>query len=593
VLVYGDPSFQESLSLLCERVCFSLERCANVSPGVDRLRATLIEAGQFEQAVSDNYEPESEIRVQAENITLAIAGAFIRAWWQIGDPHQKVLDALSACAKLKNVPAQSVTVKVPEGFAFYTLFPEQYSNAALEWASKHTGNTDVLVVGLRSIGTTLSAVVAATLQERGYKVRRMTVRPRGHPFGREILVKLNGNNVGAALIVDEGPGLSGSSIAAAAEALERAGISAEKIAFFPGHSGLPGAAASAEVLARWRRTPRFVGDVRDLEWNNRSLTEALAERTESILGWGVTEIQDLSAGNWRRYCYEVPEQWPAVCAPFECTKYRCVLENGFSVLWKFQGWSGVPEYGRCGADLALSRLERRAALGWTPKPLGQHLGFVAQRWCEDPPILSDPDDPRRPDELAQIGAYIHEAAGLIMSPLETDLAFARVREMLEVNTREALGDDFASRAVLLGSTVRGFSAQRVSAAGDGRMGPWEWRRNYTGAMIKLDAAGHDTNHTIVGRQPVWWDLAGVVVEWDLKPEELFLVQATAMLESVAPELLAFYVAAYAAFRTGQCRFCIGVTGDPRERERLERAADSYQLRLQHTLGDGILARLEG
>src|SRR5207248_10773774 len=55
-----------------------------------------------------------------------------------------------------------VTVNAPEGYAFYALYPEQYCVAAERWLADHpdarSGRT--LVVGARSIGTSLSAVVA-------------------------------------------------------------------------------------------------------------------------------------------------------------------------------------------------------------------------------------------------------------------------------------------------------------------------------------------------------------------------------------------------------------------------------------------------
>jgi len=62
---------------------------------------------------------------------------------------------------LRSTPDFTVRVKVPEGFAFYTLYPEQYCAAASRWCDEHaTSARRVLVVGVRSIGTSLSALVA-------------------------------------------------------------------------------------------------------------------------------------------------------------------------------------------------------------------------------------------------------------------------------------------------------------------------------------------------------------------------------------------------------------------------------------------------
>ena len=77
----------------------------------------------------------------------------------------------------------------------------------------------LLVVGIRSIGTTLSAVAAAAARARGIAAERITVRPQGHPYNRtaeftaeQMAAVSRAVSSGASfVVVDEGPGLSGSS----------------------------------------------------------------------------------------------------------------------------------------------------------------------------------------------------------------------------------------------------------------------------------------------------------------------------------------------------------------------------------------------
>ena len=69
----------------------------------------------------------------------------------------------------------------PEGYAFYCLYPEMYRDAALRFF-REQGASSSVVIGIRSIGASLSTVVADTVQA----VWRFTVRPRGHPFDREL-----------------------------------------------------------------------------------------------------------------------------------------------------------------------------------------------------------------------------------------------------------------------------------------------------------------------------------------------------------------------------------------------------------------------
>src|SRR5581483_1173657 len=92
----------------------------------------------------------------------------------------------------------------------------------------------------RSIGTSLSALVAATLKAAGWQTERFTVRPAGPPFARTVaLPSAPVPNARHALIVDEGPGMSGSSLAAVAQALVESGFKPERISFLPGHDREP------------------------------------------------------------------------------------------------------------------------------------------------------------------------------------------------------------------------------------------------------------------------------------------------------------------------------------------------------------------
>src|SRR5205814_7722381 len=93
------------------------------------------------------------------------------------------------------------------------------------------------IVGIRSIGTTLTAVVRAAACARGVDADRITVRPQGDPYNRELAfstpelrwVRDRAGRGAVFLVVDEGPGRSGSSFLTTAEALERVGVSADCI----------------------------------------------------------------------------------------------------------------------------------------------------------------------------------------------------------------------------------------------------------------------------------------------------------------------------------------------------------------------------
>jgi hypothetical protein len=99
-------------------------------------------------------------------------------------------------------------------------------------------------------------------------------------------------------------------------------------------------------------------------------------------------------------------------------------------------------------------------------------------------------------------------------------------------------------------------------------------------LWKLDGAGHTWDHTVVGAQPLAWDVAGALVEWGpAAPAARSLLAAyrAAGGDPLPAATLAFYRLAYAAFRAGQCDLCAQMSGhDAAEQARLRQARDRYR-----------------
>lgn len=590
MIVYGDPCYQRTARELLAGLQERLARAAGAGSTLplDWLRLLLIEAGQLEQAVEDAAGVEPDWRSLTRDITAAAAAAFVAKWSAGSD--RAVSASVNRLAQLvqQDCPPRdlSVTVKVPEGFAFYSLYPEQYCAASEGWSADHAGNASkqVLVIGVRSIGTTLSAAVAATLSQAGWNIRRITVRPIGNPFDRK--VKLDPQEVrGAAhaIVVDEGPGASGSSMAAGARALADAGMDCRAISFFPGHGGEPGAKASEEVRRWWATTARYVVPLGQIRWNGLSLTEALAELTPGLLARSspVEHVEDLSGGLWRRAAFSDVSQWPAAFPMFERTKYRFTTREGRMILWKFAGLTSPAGGGAGAAEAALDRTRLLAREGWTVAGLGTAMGFVAIPWLEGTPMRTSD---LNAEAIRHIGRYVAAARGTELSASELLEDFERLTDMLYWNTREALGEAAAQRAREWSRHAsRLIANQPMSSYGDGRLAPHEWVRTSSGRLIKTDCFGHDSDHTIVGRQSWLWDLAGAMCEWGLDDKPAALMLEAAGVDPRLHELLTFHRMAYAAFRIGLCDVCCG---DPVERARLDRASSRYRERLRREL-DGI------
>ena len=143
------------------------------------LLGALLLAGEFECGVAD-CDPEA-----ARSCDVAHRSACRCAvGWQrtaastliLKSPDfQFLLDAARALPTF-----EQLSISTPEGFAYYALHPLAYADVMRQIPACDR----LLVVGIRSIGTTLSAVAAAAARARGISVERITVRPQGHPYNR-------------------------------------------------------------------------------------------------------------------------------------------------------------------------------------------------------------------------------------------------------------------------------------------------------------------------------------------------------------------------------------------------------------------------
>src|SRR4051794_31851718 len=169
MLVYGDHSdFADPRDRL-EDLSQRLAIVASMSPGLERhahLITALIEAGMLVQGVADAGLPPGPI----DEFVHALARCAVTSF----DSGMREL------CKLPGIPQVAlpdrIELRLPEGFAFYAVYPEAYIAAARRL--KLLGPP--LVIGIRSIGTTLGAVVSAALDAPP----AVSARPFGDPYAR-------------------------------------------------------------------------------------------------------------------------------------------------------------------------------------------------------------------------------------------------------------------------------------------------------------------------------------------------------------------------------------------------------------------------
>src|SRR5581483_1299155 len=263
------------------------------------LLALLVELGELEQGVLDTLYPSRDgwgpIDQELRRALLSAAQAFLAARdAPDGRAPQPYLQCVQcALAGLQCLPLPpTIRIFPPEGYVHYALDPAGYAQAAARYRQDVGAGqaARALVVGVRSVGTSLSAVVAAAIGTR----RTITIRPRGSTGRRRIAADpallacvrraLAGD--GDVLVVDEGPGATGETLACVAAWLRTAGAAGERIVLLPSRTwGMP--------LAPPERRQWFAGARK----YQPASDEARPVRAAAQMG--IFELADLSAGRWR------------------------------------------------------------------------------------------------------------------------------------------------------------------------------------------------------------------------------------------------------------------------------------------------------
>lgn len=492
--------------------------------------------------------------------------------------------ALSTAAV--SLPSDSLQARIPEGYAFYALYPEMYFASLVKLLSGFPGLRSWTAIGIRSIGTSLAAMVAGALTEMGCSARMETVRPRGHPFERRLelgplLERRLAEDVRrhrGLLVVDEGPGLTCSSFLSVVQSMERIGAEEKVIALLSAWKGMPSIYAASDARSRWEKLRVFHTDVADAfnQWRGLQPFIGQALRGKRLqAGPVLQEVQDLSYGRWRERFYGPDGSAPAVNRATE--RVKLLLGYDDLVLAKF---AGLGRYGQ-------EKLRRATALAeaeFGPPVLGLAYGFLLYRFLTDARPLDLEDlSPAVLDRMAKYYAFLSRHFAMPPGP-----RFASLAEVILVNSREALGveaggflDLWKSQAVLV---------DRLPLVQlDGKPQPWEWLRLGSGlasSLLKADGDDHFLDHTVVGEQSILWDLAGACEEWEMDEEtrSAFLLRCEQeMADGSAMHLLDFYRAAYLAVQVGAMHYAVHSTDEEDVQATLYRRLWSYSQRLRRLL----------
>jgi hypothetical protein len=508
------------LSALVGAIRGPLDTSARASAAAD----ALVACGELEAALADAGHPSAALcALETDRLAAAVLG--------------ESLDLMSQAARLERieVPHEIVT-STQEGFAFYALHPSSYARAAHDLGPCERA----LVVGVRTIGATLSAMVGAALRRRGVRTTRCTVRPEGHPYDRVLeldpAVEQEVTRARAeralVVVVDEGPGLSGSTFLAVAERLARAGIPDERLALIASTRFDPSRLAARDAESRYRRFRVIVAPVQ---------------------ADGPADGVSVSAGAWRAHAFTDESTWPSV---FAQTERKKALVEGGTRLIKFEGLGPT---GRAAAERARALYEA----GFVAPGRDEGGGYLSYPWAGTPSTTADVGD----DVLDRLASYCARRP-ILCPPCDTPLDLeAMVAKNLEV---------FGHRELALPGLV----IVRAATV-DGRMAPHEWLRQKNGTLLKCDAIAHGDDHFFPGPTDIAWDLAGAIVEWQLTKDagaELLERYRRESSDDVGPRI-STWIQAYATFRLALTTLALDQCSCPSERHRLARDIANYRTRL--------------
>ncbi len=507
----------------------------------------LLAAAELECALAD---AGSESGSTVAGLTDSIAADVV------GGPSFRQDEALRVLRGL--VPPEKVSVSVHEGFAYYALHPLKFAHIVDSIELSPIAG----VVGIRSIGVALSAVMLAALRRRGIDAQRITVRPTGHPYDRHLEFTaeqqawIQSRSGAQFFVIDEGPGLSGSSFLATGEALERAGARRGDIVLIGTRVPEPYGLRAPDGAQRWTR-------FRSLSVDSSPYVPEGADIA-------------LHGGRWRDVMLNPSAERPGLWTQLESLKFVSADRKRF---FKFEG------YGKYGQNAA-ERAQALAVADFSPEFLGNFSGFgcyefVAGRHLE----VRDLND----ELLERVAKYCNFRA----RHFACETPGSELESMVRFNWLNEFGAELESdiRMQIVRPTVT-----------DSRMGFHEWRLRADGRVVKVDASTDGDGHFFPGPCDIAWDLAGTIVEWELSEG-----QADCLLNAyehtsgdAAQERIPYYLIAYPTMRMAYARMAARTMGgtpeEPlfmREYERYRRHALEAHMRVVESMHTDLVTGIPG
>jgi hypothetical protein len=537
--IFRDGGMQTSGPEMVRDLARRISRGQN---NAESLLDALIQAGELESALADAASPCAQLAAAlTDELTWVVCSG--------------TADVRRAMQIVETIHAPDrMSISPPEGFTYYALHPLDFAKVTSGIAGEPVA---CALIGIRSIGTTLSAMCGAGLKEAGRAVSRITVRPTGHPYARQTEFTAPEKNwlreqlarCAQFLVVDEGPGRSGSTFLSVAEALAHEGIPQELITIVGSRQPDPHELCAKDAAARWQAF-RFV-----------STSPSVNSRFERCTYAG--------GGEWRKFAFKTADEWPEAWPQMERLKF---ISPDRKSLFKFEGM------GPLGAEVR-ARALMLAEWGLSPRVRDAGDGFLEYEFLTGTPLRSDDFSASLLEQMARYCAFRFSNFPAPQS------APSELRHMLEHNVQQEFGLELhlPNEALLTAAPI----------LTDGRMQPYEWIAGDDRKFIKTDAISHGDDHFFPGPCDVTWDLAGIAVEWQLDRDarDRLLVGFKGVTGRDVHREFPLYMLAYSVFRLGFCKMGISTAIGSSDEQRLRSAYARYRTYARRLLETQIGQRL--
>jgi len=378
----------------------------------------------------------------------------------------------------------------------------------------------------------------------------------GHPYDRKLQLSdeqrawiFNQRELNSLfVIVDEGPGRSGSTFLSVVEALVGAGIARDRIVMIGSHLPDASSLCASNAVERWR-----------------ALNFLEAKRWACRKYEGLTY---LGAGEWRKVLVSGAELSSPACWP-QMERLKFLSADGTQII-KFEGMGAQGENVRHRAHCLAE-----AKLG--PQFDQVENGFLNYWRLAAAPYRRDGISTATLERLAKYCAFR-------VGEFRAQSGDACLAAMVNFNLSLEFGDD-----IRLPPDAFETSSPVIT---DSKMHPHEWICDSDGSLIKTDGVSHGDDHFFPGPADIAWDLAGASIEWRLSPqaeEQLLSAYQKQAGENARSRFLEYKIA-YATFRLAWCRMAqpttVGTLDEAKLLAEIDRHRDLLSNFLQRYMTNG-------